>query len=627
MRSRIFLLGLLLVGGTLPVSAQRTAAQYEAEADSLLDRAVPFVFVQLDSLHNLTLQAVRAAERGGDSFLLAESYEFLGNYYSELAMVDSIAYYLDRAHRLYRQDTGRYSQYYALSTLAEAERARGNDTESLRLSLALIEECERIGDRPCLADAYWQIGGAFYYQDLHQEAVAYSRRALELMEGMDDSLTYASSLIMQSESLRRLERLDESRSILLAARDLLVGQYAPLLFGELYMQAGANHLISGDLDLAEASLQRALRFSTQAGARLTQGFIHGYIGRVYLQRGEYGRAIRELRQGLMPSIQLTDRSFLTEQQRYLGEAYAAVGALDSAYHYSQLAERNYRNYVQEDYERQLAALQLNFETEEQQQQIEQQQQLLRRQRQQLYGVAGVAALLLTLGLGLFALSRRLRRKNEENVKLVADKETLIGEIHHRVKNNLQVISSLLQLQIRGLPAHDVQSREALLESQARVEAMGLIHQRLYQEGSDFTQVHMADYLQELGTTLLDAYQLYRRVELDFDVVDTTLDVDVAIPLGLIVNELITNSLKHAFPNEASGTIYVSLYRSEHHMVLQVRDDGVGLSPAARKYQELSFGTHLITLLSKKLRGEVRTLTANSYGTEIRFPHFTEEATH
>ncbi len=246
--------------------------------------------------------------------------------------------------------------------------------------------------------------------------------------------------------------------------------------------------------------------------------------------------------------------------------------------------------------------------------------LLRWQRKQLYGLIGVALLLLTLGILLTLLARRLRHRNNENLRLVAQKETLIGEIHHRVKNNLQVISSLLQLQIRGLQSGDERARSALLESQARVEAMGLIHQRLYQEGRDFNQVHMPDYLQELGITLLDAYRLHQRVRLVFDVEDTTLDVDVAIPVGLIVNELITNSLKHAFPQAASGNIYIRLRQLSEEVLLQISDDGVGLSPAARHHQEVSFGTNLITLLSKKLHGTVRTLTAESYGTEIRFPY-------
>ena len=619
MRLRILLL-LATSWWAAPVGAQA------AVADSLLDRAVDYLFVQLDSVRELSQKAVRHARRGDETFLLAESYEFLGNYHAEMGTVDSVAYYLDLAQNLYQVDTSEYATYYTLSLRARVAQARGEDDEALRIALQLINECHRIGDQECLADAFWEVGGVFYYQDLHEEAVEYSNRALSLMRAGDDTLAYVSALISNVESLRKTGDMARARADLVKARDLLRGQQAPLLLGELYMQAGANHLAADDLDLAEASLMQALQYTALTGARLTASFINGYLGRVYLQREQPTVAIDYLSRSLIQANSLAGLMFLVEQQRYLGQAFAAVAQYDSAFYYTELAERSYRKTVQQNYDQRIATMQINFETAEKEQQIEQQQGQLLRQRQQLYGVGGVALVLLTLGIGLFALWRRLRRKNNDNLRLVSEKETLLGEVHHRVKNNLQVISSLLQLQIRGLPTNDGSARAALLESQARVEAMGLIHQRLYQEGRDFDQVEMQDYLEELGSTLLDAYRLHGRVTVAYDIADITLDVDLAIPLGLIVNELISNSLKHAFPNKGEGTIFVRLQDLTDRVLLQISDDGVGLSPAVRRHQEYSFGTNLIELLTRKLGGSVRTMTADSYGTEIVFPYQSTAAT-
>ncbi|CAH0999247.1 hypothetical protein LEM8419_00544 [Neolewinella maritima] len=614
MRLRYFLLW-VIVGMT--VSAD---AQHERVADSLLGRADSYIFVQLDTFQRLSRQAVREARLGSDSFLLAESYEFLGNYYAEMGARDSVIHYLELARGLYVKDSSRFAGYYALSIEATVAQARGDDPAALRSSFALMEECERTDDQLCLADAYWQIGSVFYYQDLQEDAVKYSQEALRLLAEDTDTLFYASCLIEYSESLRRLDDLPAARQSLILARDLLADYDVPVLLAELYLHAGANHLQEELLDLADQSLGLSLRLAQQTGAHLTEALALGYTGRVYLQRRDFPAAIAYLRRSLVQSERIADRTYLIEQQRYLAEAYAAEGRYDSAFYYSSVAERNYRLSVQQDHDEQIASLQVSFETAEKERKIEEQRTELRGQRKQLYGVIGVAILLLTLGLLLTVLARRLRRRGNENLQLVAQKETLINEIHHRVKNNLQVISSLLQLQIRGLQAGDDRARMALLESQARVEAMGLIHQRLYQEGRDFNQVQVADYLRELGTSLVDTYRLHQRVRLDFDIEDTTLDVDLAISLGLIVNELISNSLKHAFPDGGSGTITIRLYRLNKDLVLQVSDDGPARSTSVRQHQEYSFGTKLIDLLSRKLNGSIDTSITDSYRTEIRFPH-------
>ena len=595
-------------------------SQHAAVADSLLNRALYFSVVQLDSMREVSQQALRWARRGSDSFLLAEANEFVGNYYAEMAASDSVTHYLGRAEQLYARDTTRYATYYALSARAAIAQVRGDDPSALRISLKLLEECRRLHDDACMADAYWQVGSAFYYQDLHHEAAKYTHQALEWLRKDGDTLAYADGLIEYSESLRKQSDLAGAKTVLVEARDLLQSFDAPVLTTKLYLQAGANHLAGGALELAESSLRTSLQQATRSGAHLAEAFALGYLGQLYLYRADYPTAVDYLRKSLTRPVRETDERYLNEQQRYLADAFAGLGQYDSAYHYSSVAERNYRLGVQQDHAQQLAALQVNFDTAEQERQIEEQRALLRWQRKQLYGVIGVALLFLTLGVVLTLLTRRLRRRNDENIQLVAQKETLIGEIHHRVKNNLQVISSLLQLQIRGLQAGDDRARSALLESQARVEAMGLIHQRLYQEGRDFNQVHMADYLRELGTSLVEAYRLHQRVRLVFDVEDTALDVDVAIPVGLIVNELISNSLKHAFPNAAEGNIYINLRQYTEEIMLQVSDDGIGQSSLARQHQKVSFGTTLINLLSKKLHGRVRALAADSYGTEVRFPY-------
>ncbi|MBK9015238.1 MAG: sensor histidine kinase [Saprospiraceae bacterium] len=214
---------------------------------------------------------------------------------------------------------------------------------------------------------------------------------------------------------------------------------------------------------------------------------------------------------------------------------------------------------------------------------------------------------------LFRLTRILRKRNEE-------KEFLIKEIHHRVKNNLQVLSSLLHLQSRHIK--DETALDAVREGQNRVEAMGLIHQKLYM-GDNLAAVEMKDYLYNLGDTLLDSFGLDDdRVKIIYHLEPLHLDVDTAIPLGLIANELVTNSLKYAFPDGRQGLIEISLWKNEAgQLCLKVADNGVGKSGAPQMKGSTSFGTNLVEILSKKLKGKPEVLHGEGYATLIKFENY------
>ncbi len=241
---------------------------------------------------------------------------------------------------------------------------------------------------------------------------------------------------------------------------------------------------------------------------------------------------------------------------------------------------------------------------------------LDRKNTQLYATIGGLVLALIAGTIFYVLAGKLRRRNAQNEELVAEKQALIGEIHHRVKNNLQVISSLLSLQGRQLAGAG--AKDALRASRARVEAMGMIHQRLY-HGEEVTTVYLPEYLRDLSESLIDTYRLDERVELACRVDSIHLDVDKAISLGLIVNELITNSLKYAFPGEREGRITVAVRElAGSELELTVSDDGVGQAAAPTLKSSTSFGTELIDMLAKKLGATIQRPNGRGYTTRLRF---------
>jgi PAS domain S-box-containing protein len=194
-----------------------------------------------------------------------------------------------------------------------------------------------------------------------------------------------------------------------------------------------------------------------------------------------------------------------------------------------------------------------------------------------------------------------------------EKEVLLQEIHHRVKNNLQVISSLLDLQSQHI--EEQATLELFRESCNRIKAMALVHENLY-KFKDFARINFAEYIENLANYLFAAYGVNgENINLELELEQVTLKLDTAIPCGLIINELISNALKHAFPNKAKGIIYIALNSDEDkYYTLSVRDNGIGLPPNWDINTVNSLGLKLVEILAEQLEG---TLEVNCrFGTEF-----------
>ena len=191
---------------------------------------------------------------------------------------------------------------------------------------------------------------------------------------------------------------------------------------------------------------------------------------------------------------------------------------------------------------------------------------------------------------------------------------MLKEIHHRVKNNLQIISSLLKLQSRSIT--DKQTLSIFSESQSRIRTMALIHESLYQS-NDLSRVNFAEYITKLVTNLFRSYEINSSnikpvVNIDDNVY---LEIDIAVPCGLIINELISNSLKYAFPWGEKGKIKIALHSSnERDLTLIVSDNGVGIPKDLDLHQTKTLGLQLVINLVEQLEGDLKINSDN--GTEF-----------
>jgi two-component sensor histidine kinase/CheY-like chemotaxis protein len=201
------------------------------------------------------------------------------------------------------------------------------------------------------------------------------------------------------------------------------------------------------------------------------------------------------------------------------------------------------------------------------------------------------------------IENELRQSEAKIRRSLEEKETLLKEIHHRVKNNLQIISSLLRMQSRR--PLDETTFMLFQESQNRVQSMALIHEHLYQN-SDLSQVDFGDYIRSLADNLFRCYGISQRlIYIDIETNALKLSLDTAIPCGLIINELVSNSLKYAFLNKQSGKIIIYLQKdSDSSLRLTVGDSGIGIPENIDWQSTKSLGLRIVHNLTRQLKGTI-----------------------
>ena len=224
----------------------------------------------------------------------------------------------------------------------------------------------------------------------------------------------------------------------------------------------------------------------------------------------------------------------------------------------------------------------------------------------------IGAAMLILLTALIALIFKANKRNKNNRVLLADKnaklsstlsqnQLLIKEIHHRVKNNLQVIASLLSMQARKVT--DDETKNALKSSKTRVQSMSILHRNLY-EGENLKEVRIENYMEQLVENIISTYTIADDIQFELDIDPLAMDVDAMIPLGLISNEIICNAVKHAFVGRKKGKLFVSLKERENEIILTIQDDGVGFQGDRLPVREGSLGNRLINSLIQRLDAQM-----------------------
>ena len=219
-----------------------------------------------------------------------------------------------------------------------------------------------------------------------------------------------------------------------------------------------------------------------------------------------------------------------------------------------------------------------------------------------------------------------RKRAEDNLRnTLNEKEVLLKEVHHRVKNNMAIISSLLALQSR-----DIDNKEylgMLNECQSRIKSMALVHEKLYQS-EDFAHINVKDYIETLSESIRSAFMTSCKVTCKVDVDDIYLDIDFLIPCGLLINEILTNAYKHAFCVDDNPELIISMKRADNENIkLTIADNGKGFPEGFDMDKAQRLGLKLVRILLKQINGELQVESENGVTFTINFPSAKKHARH
>lgn len=554
-----------------------------------------------DSLYTVFAQAKT------DSAKLEASFEIIQNL--EDYQLDEQKKWVDTTAEMAARMSGHIMDYRRQLYLANWHRMSGDFKEGYELAIRCAQKFKEMGDDYQQCAALFEAGTSLAEFN-PTTAIEVLKEAVELGRKAGEETLRARCLanLAYAMELAKLNQTDEYRRILEESLEVMQG--IGNLDGVLVNNFNLVEYYAGKRQFERARQSVAAMQAILENEEDEVYLIYPLVaeGNILMAEGRPEKALKNYEAGW----EVVKNYGIVEGQMELYptiiKAYAAVGDFEKAFQFSQDFQVMRDSMVSLEKNRTVQNLQTHYETEKKEAQITAQQADLARSRQEKWVLAGGLAL---LG-GLSILFWRQRRKTQAaNLELAASNteiqqknqqlDLLMRELHHRVKNNLQLVSSLLSLQSRQVG--DEGAATAIKAGQLRVEAMSLIHQRLYRE-EGVTMVNMQDFAQDLVSKIAYSFGFPTSgmdVLIQFDPVE--LDVDKAMPMSLILNELLTNSFKYAFGQTARPAITIQLLPQGEKLRLHYADNGVGL-PAASPGKG-SFGSKLITSLSGQLGGEAR----------------------
>jgi two-component sensor histidine kinase len=585
----------------------------------LYDLSREFFNSDIDRAEKYSNRALFLAEKLGYKRGIAKAYNNLGiiNYYK--AIYNVALNYHDRSLQLMTEIGDRKGMAGSHNNKGAVYTQQGEYPLAIEEYLSSIQLLEEINDMIGVGKSYNNIGLVYYLQGNYESAKDYYRKALALLKDSKDPQVVSDILNNLGIISYEEGRYDESLEYHFKSLDGRQGTGNQRGIAASYTNIGDVYAKQESVAQALEYQRKALEIQKELGDK--KGMLSSLqgIGKVLSLTGKTDEALEYMEQVIAISAEIGAKRELRDAYNEISQIYERKGDYEQAFmfkgRYAELKDTLFSLQTEEI----ATNLEAKFESENKSKEIEilkreNQIQDLQLGRNRILIISFTVGLVLALiSVVLYARTNRerkkalelLQRQNESIKKQKEEKEVLLKEIHHRVKNNLQVINSLIRLQCAY--TDDKVALDLFDECQNRIISMALIHEKMY-EAHNLSNINIEEYITELAQNLLRSYRLNQRIDLDIDVKVETLSLDTLIPLGLLLNELISNSLKHAFKTRESGKITVQLERNAKGMFeLVVGDNGVGLPADFNFSSAHTLGMELVVTLTSQLDGTISRL--------------------
>jgi two-component sensor histidine kinase len=522
---------------------------------------------QPDSTQKYTDLAVIFSQKTNNQLLIAKSYLQRGNYLQDRTRFDEALTFYQKAVDIYEKENNKSG-------------AGRTYTSMCRL--------------------YKRMSSAQDVRAFMEKALSYSFKAIEYLKAVNDNAGLMAAYNNQAITYRDLDQLEKAHEDYLIGLDIAKKNNIENTYtGILNANLGQYFMDTKQPDKAIFQLNKALVIHQKLNNQSAIEHAYRNLSYAFRQKKEYQKAVELAQKSVDISKTLNDphRAFNSYEALYLAQKEAGLfkEALESLEINKDLEDST----VRAEKTKGVAEIETKYETEKKEiliQKLDEKNQL---QKRQIIGFVIGLVLLLGLLVALYNQNQTVKASQKQISEQSDQLKLMMKELHHRVKNNLAIVSSLLKIQSSRI--EDEKAVQAIRQGQQRVEAMSLIHQRLYQTDK-VTNINIKEYINDLADSLMSAYgHTPDDFDLKIEVEKEQLDVDLAIPLGLIINELLTNSFKYAYQKVERPALLISL-KTNNGLTLEVQDNGPGIDMERWQKAKDSFGKKLIAGLSKQIEG-------------------------
>ena len=574
----------------------KSAKTIEEKIELNYNIAQSYYFAGNDSLENKYYKiGILLSKKNKKPALEAKGLYYLAEKFYLLSINDSASYYAQMCINLYEKNNLKTNLYVgALNIMASASLDNAEGEEAMKLIEKQLDIAREINDSAGISTAYTLMAALYETNNSKEDALKYTIKALELDRKIHNQPNLAQSIF--NVALIYLEQNDAHAALPLLKEGLYTATYkypserdqclAHLYLGNCYQQLGKKDSSTYFLNLSHQLIP------TLDDPDITYR-LYESLAKNSLESHQLDSALIFINKAISTTMAFGLLEHLSHGLKLKSTILADLGNYKEAY-------TQYINYVNLNdslsnlkLQKSLAALRVKHNMTQKDEKIARQKQIF------TYLTIGSLLLLILL---IIIFIQYVRQKKTSNIirHQALDLNILMKELHHRVKNNLQIISSLMSLQ--SFKIKDNKASQAIRDSQQRIEAMSLIHQKLY-TNQNITEINIKEFITDLVDNLKSTYcDESVDIKLNLKVDNETLNVDKAIPLSLIINELVSNVSKHAFKNNSNPLLTIDLTLANNIIELVVADNGEGINIEDWDSKEDSFGKELIKTFVKQLKG-------------------------